>query len=443
MKLDDVRDPFVNRKYNYYKGGYPQYNYTTNDELFWDKVFNGPEINEVSLKYVPMIKRLCEENGIAMAIIKSPNYSRWGYDDKQTKIVRDYAAELGVPFIDFHLKENCNFEEWDYGYETGRLNVFGVKKLSETLGRYLTEDFGLQPTKLSEKDKAAWDECVDWYYKKAEENGCSITEGRISQICNRDDAIRLRWNLCSDSKTYSIYRAEGKENVFKLLTREAEGDFYLDEDVIPGRGYSYYVTPNEGELAGQSSQIAYYVYLDMPKNFHVENNNGRMQLTWEKNDDEVSYRIQRRTANAFNFEYYDSTSNSHYLNSSVSQGVLYYYRLSATYKEDGNTYYSMTTIARGMPQKDPVIYEVSSDEGKAIIKWEALENQEEIRVLRRSEYEDEFTRIDTMEGDAVQYTDEYVEAGIQYFYKIVSVKDSYSFHGVSNDSNTVGVRVVE
>lgn len=103
----------------------------------------------------------------------------------------------------------------------------------------------------------------------------------------------------------------------------------------------------------------------------------------------------------------------------------------------------MTTIARGMPQKDPVIYEVSSDEGKAIIKWEALENQEEIRVLRRSEYEDEFTRIDTMEGDAVQYTDEYVEAGIQYFYKIVSVKDSYSFHGVSNDSNTVGVRIVE
>ncbi len=314
MKLDDVRDPFVSRKYNYYKGGYPQYNYTTNDELFWDKVFNGPEINEVSLKYVPMIKRLCEENGIAMAIIKSPNYSRWGYDDKQTKIVRDYAAELGVPFIDFHLKENCNFEEWDYGYETGRLNVFGVKKLSETLGRYLSEDFGLQPTILSEKDKAAWDECVDWYYKKAEENGCSITEGRIAQICNRDSAIRLRWNLCRDSKTYSIYRAEGKENVFKLLTREAEGDFYLDEDVIPGKGYSYYVAPNEGELAGQSSQIAYYVYLDVPKNFHVEKNNGRMQLEWEKADGAASYSIQRRRANDFNFKAYDSTTYPHYLN---------------------------------------------------------------------------------------------------------------------------------
>ena len=163
----------------------------------------------------------------------------------------------------------------------------------------------------------------------------------------------------------------------------------------------------------------------------------------EKGDDEVSYRIQRRTADVFNFEYYDSTSNSRYLNSTVSQGALYYYRLSATYKEDGNTYYSMTTIARGMPQKDPVIYEVSSDEGKAVIKWETLENQEKIRVLRRSEYEDEFTRIGTMEGDTVQYTDENVETGTQYFYKLVSVKDSYDFHGVSNDSNTVGVRIVE
>ena len=90
-----------------------------------------------------------------------------------------------------------------------------------------------------------------------------------------------------------------------------------------------------------------------------------------------------------------------------------------------------------------MIYEVSSDEGKAVIKWEPLENQEEIRVLRRSEYEDEFTQIDTLEGDAVQFTDENVEAGIQYFYKLVSVKDSYDFHGVSNDSNTVGVRIVE
>ncbi|MBR5343794.1 MAG: hypothetical protein IK149_07850 [Oscillospiraceae bacterium] len=445
LSTEDLTDLFISGQYNFYKGGFPQYNYTSNDGLFWDKIFNGSRINDMAAQYVPMIKELCDEKGIPMIIIKSPNYSRWGYDDKQTKIVRDFAESLGVPFVDFHLPENNNFREWDYGYQTGRLNVFGVKKFSETLGRILSEDYGLQPTALSEKDKAAWDACVEKYYQVAEEKGCSITDGRIAQICNRDGAIRVRWNACDDCSTYSIYRCKGKDGTYKKLTDKAEGDYYLDEDVVNGQGYSYYVVPNEGALAGQKSQTAYYVYVDMPKDFQVENRNGKMRLSWEKVEGVKYYRIQRRRPNDFNFDTYtNKATGSYYVNdSNIKQGTVYYYRIAAKYEEDGVTYYSMTSVVRGMPQKTPVISSVSSSDSKAVINWTALENQDEIQIFRRSENEDSFKLIATVKGDKTRYTDKKVEVGVQYFYKIVSLRSAYGYDGVSDESNTVGVKVVK
>lgn len=339
-------------KYNFYKGGFPQYNYTTNDGLYWDKVFNGDEINEVSRKYVPMIKEICEKKGIQMIIIKSPNYARWGHDDKHTKIVQDFAQELGVPFIDFHNSENNTFKEWDYGYETGRLNVYGVKKLSDKLGNYLQSVCGVEPTALSDENKAVWDACVEKYYRVAEENNCSITPGQIAQICNRKGAIFIRWNEYDDCLDYRIYRCKGKNGKYKLLTGATEKNFFIDEDVVSGQGYSYYVVPNEGSHEGEPSQMKYYVYLDMPENFQVCNENGVLHLYWDSVDQATAYHIQRRTANAFNFEYWDTTTKCDYPNYKVQEGNLYYYRIAAKCKEEGKTYYSMTSIVHSTPQKE-------------------------------------------------------------------------------------------
>jgi len=63
-----------------------------------------------------MMKALCDEKGIPFIIAKSPNYARWGYDDTYTKVVRDFAEELDIPFLDFLDAKNNNFEIYDYGY---------------------------------------------------------------------------------------------------------------------------------------------------------------------------------------------------------------------------------------------------------------------------------------------------------------------------------------
>lgn len=432
-----------NNLYNFYKGGFPEYAYTTNDGNYYSKVFNGDKINELSQKYVPKIKALCEEHGIPLIIVKSPNYARWGYDDKQTKIVRDFAAELGVPFLDYHLPQYNNYEIYDYGYQTGRLNVYGVRKFSDTMGAYLTEKVGLQPTVLSEEDKAAWDACVEKYYRVAKEKGCNLYPGELAQLSNLDGAICVRWNPLDDCQTYSIYRCEGKNGDFSLLTDTASGYTFNDTDVVSGQGYRYYVVPNQGAKAGKASEEAYYVYVDMPKNFSVTNENGVMRLTWEPVSEAADYRIQRRTGGDFNFSSYATTKYSTYPNDNVKSGYLYYYRLAAIYRDGNQSYPSMTTIVHGTPQFTPQITGVSASDGAVTLSWKKLTGQDHIQIWRSSSTNGDYTLIDTISSSSVQYTDKTVSAGNEYFYRIVSDWTLYGYYAESDVSNTVSAKVLK
>jgi hypothetical protein len=201
--------------------------------------------------------------------------------------------------------------------------------------------------------------------------------------------------------------------------------------------------PNEGNNVGKESETRYYVYIDMPKDFSVENENGMLHLEWKAVDEAQKYRLWRRTASAFNFEGYDVTSETEYSNYNVNEGGLYYYRLAAKYTEDGIDYYSMTTIVRAMPQKTPAISEISFSGGAVNLLWNVVNNKFTIQIFRRGDNEEDFRLIDTVSAIDSQYTDENVEKGRQYFYKIVVVNNLYDYTGVSDESNTVGVKVIE
>ena len=443
LSMEDATFFLENDLYNYYKGGWPEYNYTTNDGNYYNKLFNKPALNDAAKEYFPKIKELCDENGIELLVMISPNHARWGYDDKQTKIVTDFAAELGVPVLNFHKDMDSNFEEYNYGYSTGRLNVFGAKKLSIKLGEYLTKNYGLKPTELTEENRAAWDACVDKYYALAEENGCCLEEGQIAQLSNLENAIRVRWNPCGDCTSYSIYRCTGKNGSFELLTDAAEGNIFDDPDVVNGQGYTYRIVPNEGADAGISSRDSYYVFVGMPTDLVAVSDNATVWLDWTGVDGADYYRIRRRTDASFNFERWDTTTNTCYRNSSsVRDGTEYYYRLCAVVKDGDATYSSETVIVQCVPVTTPQITACrSSDEGN-VISWNKLPRADTITVLRRAEDESDFSECGVLSDNEESFTDSSAEAGVQYFYKIVSsfTTKVNGSHAVSADSNTVGIR---
>lgn len=435
---NDLKKLFSPGEYSFYKGGVPQYTYTRNDGNFFNTVFNGDKLTDNCLEFVPKIKQLCDEKGIRVFVVKSPNYLRWGRDDSHTKLVRDYCEELGIPFVDFHAPENNNFEIWDYGDHTGRLNVYGMRKFSETVGSYLTEKMGLAPTQLSAENKAAWDACVEKYYETASNKNCDIYQGHIAQLKSLDGAMQVRWNVCDDCSSFSVYKkTESGELV--LLTDNAVGETYEDTDVVSGRGYTYSVVPNEGALKGAFSPEVSGVYLDMPDEFTLENRNGSVALSWNAVPEAARYVIQRRTGMGFAFEDLAEVEGTSYVDDTAEDGVVYYYRLLAVCEDNGVKYYSMSQVDCTLARSTPAITKVTA--GNAVtIKWTPVKNAEEIHVFRRGENETDFTEVAVLPGDASEYADTDVTSGTECFYRI-AVYDKYlDFAFLSEFSNTVSAK---
>lgn len=453
LSKEDFSFFFADNIYNTRKGNRTYYSLPLADDFCseFTRVFNGDSINEITKEYFPKIKTLCEENNIPLVVIKSPNYMRWGHDDEITKIVREYVASQDVPFVDFHAEEYNNFIPEDYNAST-TMNVYGDRKLTHTIAKYLIEHYGLSATKLSEKDTIAWNDCVKKFYAEAEDAGVSITAGKIAYIINTEEGTSVRWNPCSDCSSYDVYRALGKTAEFELVAT-VEDDFtdnagellvYDDKNVISGQGYTYFVVPNEGASANKASNQKYNVFVSMPTNYVAVNRNGNISLNWDKIEDSDYYYLYRRTYNDYTYSPWTKAEKVPYVSTQVNNGTMYTYRLTAVVEEDGILYHSESVYADVTSLVTPKIYAIALYNGGINIKWEAMKNVGEIEIWRKKTGEEDFTLYDVVKGTTSEYTNKNnVEIGEEYSYKIAAVVYRDNIKSVSEQSKVVSITAVK
>lgn len=433
---------------NYTKGSWAQYSYTQNDGMIWDIVHNSKEIMPLAKEYFPKIKKLCDKEGIELVVIKSPNYARWGYDDTYTAIARSFVEEMDIPFLDFQSVEYNTFQEYDYGISSGRLNIYGMAKLTDSIGKYLTVNYRLKETSLNEQQKAHWDDCVKRFYQKATEKGMSLVPGDIVQTINKEDGINIRWNEFDDCNIYDMYRCEGGNGSYSLLKEGISGNTYLDTDVKHGQGYTYYVVPKEGEAAGKASAHAYYVFVEMPSEVKAKNENGVIHLNWNTKWENIyKFDLQKRFAYWFDFSNCPSvTKESHekeytFVDEDVKLREMCRYRISSVYEDDTGSYYSAPALVYAVPLLDPYINEITSVGSVNILHWNPLPKQGQIFIYRREAgHENEkYALIGTINATETEYEDHTAISGVQYFYRIRSERTIYKQSAKSNISNTVDI----
>ena len=102
------------------------------------------------------IQKLCDKNGAQILFISAP--SPVNYNGKRLTAVQNYAKELNIPYIDFNSKLDEIGLDWskDSLDKGDHLNIFGAKKATEYLGKYLAENYTFEDhrgdTKYSEWD---------------------------------------------------------------------------------------------------------------------------------------------------------------------------------------------------------------------------------------------------------------------------------------------------
>ncbi|MBQ2062208.1 MAG: hypothetical protein II458_05980 [Oscillospiraceae bacterium] len=440
---EDVTYFAENEFYSYYKGGVPLYSYTRNDGNRTFAVFNEKTICPSAEKYFPKIKELCDKNGIALIVAKSPNYARWGHDDSYTAVAREFAESYGVPFVDMHAPENNNFEDYDYGQDIN-LNVYGMRKFTYTLADYLIANCGLQPTELTAENAARWDESVAWVYDRSLGKGLDLEQGHLAQLFNKENAVCVRWNPCLDCDLYSIYRAEGHDESKAVKIGIASGETFDDTDVTHAQGYTYYVVPEQGAKAGVRSNSMYDIFVSMPTDVEgITRNDGAMKVTWDGEED-CYFRVYRRYYNALKYTAWLTTEKHRDINGTdIKEGKLYTFRVSAAIKEDGVEYQSESVYVDILQQGKPVVTGVSSTDGKNTVTWDAMKGRSAINIYRRGPGEKEFTLLKTISGSKTSYTDGAVKSGEQYYYRITSTAECAGVKEESAMSAVVGVVTIK
>lgn len=109
-----------------------------------DEYEDSLQMVDYQLEYFYKLAEYCDENGIELLLIKTPkdNWSR-----TKSELTQKVADGLGLTYLDFNTDENLQafgFDPAEDMKDPDHLNFRGCIKLSDYLGAYLKEHYGLE-----------------------------------------------------------------------------------------------------------------------------------------------------------------------------------------------------------------------------------------------------------------------------------------------------------
>ena len=123
------------------------------------------EFGENSWKYLEKMRKLCEEKGIQLILVKAPSlYPAW-YDEWDEQI-KEYAKTYELPYYNFlELTDEIGIDFTRDTYDGGlHLNLSGAEKMGAYFGKILREEFQVPDRRNDEKIASVWAEKCAAYY---------------------------------------------------------------------------------------------------------------------------------------------------------------------------------------------------------------------------------------------------------------------------------------
>ena len=115
------------------------------------------------------------------------------YDRYQrTNRIGDIIEEYGYDFYNYErYMDKVGIDlNTDFG-NSEHLNVYGNEKMTDCIGKLLTEEYGVTPSQLTDKQKEEWKNSVDY------------TKRYIEYVKEKTDSKYGEW-IAEDSKTVAV-----------------------------------------------------------------------------------------------------------------------------------------------------------------------------------------------------------------------------------------------
>ncbi len=231
----------------------------------------------------------------------------------------------------------------------------------------------------------------------------------------------LTWTAMSGADKYYVYRGTKESNIEYYASSKTNS--FIDTSAVTGSTYYYWVTPVTGSTEGSKSNMVYVKCAAAANTsakpaapaLKITTSAGKPQIYWSPVSGATSYSIYRSTDNK-NFNWYDSTTNTSYTNSSTTLGTTYYYKVKAVNAEGTTSDFSVSKGIQRKPAAPSLTINRSS--GKPKITWKAVSGASKYWIYRSTDgknykYYDCTTKT--------TYTNSSVTVGTTYYYKVKAV----------------------
>ncbi len=171
----------------------------------------------------------------------------------------------------------------------------------------------------------------------------------------------------------------------------------------------------------------------------ISKTDGKVKLSWDKVNGADKYLIYRST-DGKTFKRYSSTQKTTWINSSVTSGKKYYYKVKASATEGDTEYASpYSTVKSTVPLTTPVLKAALSS-GKVKLSWVAVKGANTYKIYRST---DGKTFSYYGKTTKTSYTNSSVTSGKTYYYKVKAIKTSKTKSWVSSYSTIKSVKVLK
>ncbi len=110
---------------------------------------------------------------------------------ERSNTVADIVNEYGYDYLNFELNyEQTGLDETTDFYNLDHLNVYGQKKFTDYLTRYLIDNYGLKAREQSDAQKAKWQECADYYTAYYNYSDSLINSGNGRELSEDSELIQ-------------------------------------------------------------------------------------------------------------------------------------------------------------------------------------------------------------------------------------------------------------
>lgn len=171
-------------------------------EPFWSAwIWRSEPMEPLMREYLDRIVALCEEEGIALILVKTPTTEA---DCNRYRTMEVYAREHGLAYYDFN--ERALYEETGYDFaadnrEWSHVNHWGAVKIAEKLGQVLRKEYRIAPVE-------------DRQWEDSREYCAGLVEN--ARLARTSSVRKLMGYLQNDR--YTIFLAAG-DNDQELLSR--------------------------------------------------------------------------------------------------------------------------------------------------------------------------------------------------------------------------------